>query len=304
MESNPAAAPAFSISLLVTFGAAVVPVLFAYGGWQTASFMTGEMKDPKRDLARAVLWGVIGVTAIYLSVNYICLRVLGPRGLAATMTPAFTVMQAAIGPRGATFMATAIAVSTLGFLSQGMLTAPRVFFAMARDGLFFSQIAWVPKSTRVPVAAIALQGVMASIVALSGKYEQILNYVVSIDFIFFGTDGCIVVCVSEAAAAGDGASDARASCSRPLFFIAACWLVVMATFYHYPGEQFGGTWGFCCWGFRHTGFFRRRRSGWQVETSVRTMRSAYMEWVKTQTGGEVQSGEQRRAQLCAQRFGR
>ena len=72
---------------------------------------------------------------IYLSVNYVCLRALGPQGLAATTTPAFTVMQQAIGARGATFMATAIAISTLGFLSQGMLTAPRVFFAMARDGL-------------------------------------------------------------------------------------------------------------------------------------------------------------------------
>jgi APA family basic amino acid/polyamine antiporter len=157
IESHPAAAPAASFSLLVTFGAAVVPVLFAYGGWQTASFMTGEMKNPKRDLARAVLWGVIGVTVIYLSVNYVCLRALGPQGLAATRTPAFTLMQQAIGARGATFMAAAIAVSTLGFLSQGMLTAPRVFFAMARDGLFFPQIAWVSRSTQVPVAAILLQ---------------------------------------------------------------------------------------------------------------------------------------------------
>jgi APA family basic amino acid/polyamine antiporter len=226
-------------SLLVTFGAAVVPVLFAYGGWQTASFMTAEMRDPKRDLSRAMLFGVIGVTVIYLSVNVVCLRSLGPLGLANTTTPAYTVMQKSIGARGATFMAAAISISTLGFLSQGMLTAPRVFFAMARDGLFFRQIAWVPKQTRVPVAAIALQGVMASVVALSGKYEQILNYVVSIDFIFMGLTGASLFIFRKRLAP----AAAHRTPGHPVttvFFIACCWLVVLATFYHFPGNSFTG----------------------------------------------------------------
>jgi APA family basic amino acid/polyamine antiporter len=224
---------------LLAFGAAVTPVLFAYGGWQTASFMTGEMRDPRRDLARALLLGVLGVTAIYLSVNVVCLRVLGPAGLAATMTPAYTVMQRAIGERGALFMAITIAISTLGFLSQGMLTAPRVYFAMARDGLFFRWLAWLPKRTRVPVAAIALQGVFAAIIALSGRYEQILNYVVSIDFIFFGLTGASLFVFRRRTG---GAAEHRTP-GHPfttLFFVAACWLVVLATFYHYPGNSFSG----------------------------------------------------------------
>ncbi len=259
VEANPAMAPYASFSLLVTFGAAVVPVLFAYGGWQTASFMTGEMKNPKRDLARAVLWGVIGVTVIYLSVNYVCLRALGPQGLAGTMTPAFTVMQRAIGSRGATFMATAIAVSTLGFLSQGMLTAPRVFFAMARDRLFFSQIAWVPKSTQVPVAAIALQGIMASVVALSGKYEQILNYVVSIDFIFFGLTGASLF-VFRKRLPPAAAHRTPGHPFTTLFFIAACWLVVLATFYHFPENSFTGL-GILLLGIPAYWLFKRRQVG-------------------------------------------
>ena len=257
VDAHPAVAPAFDFDLLVTFGAAVVPVLFAYGGWQTASFMTGEMKNPKRDLARAVLWGVIGVTFIYLSVNWVCLRALGPRGLAATTTPAFTVMQSAIGPRGATFMATAIAISTLGFLSQGMLTAPRVFFAMARDGLFFPQIAWVPKSTRVPVAAIVLQGVLASVVALSGKYEQILNYVVSIDFIFFGLTGASLFVFRKRLPP----ARAHRTPGHPvttIFFVAACWLVVLATFYHFPENSFIGL-GIVLLGIPAYWLFQRRR---------------------------------------------
>jgi APA family basic amino acid/polyamine antiporter len=229
----------FSAALLMRFGAAVVPVLFAYGGWQTASFMTGEMRNPRRDLARALLFGVISVTAIYLSVNIVCLRTLGPIGLANTSTPAFTVMQKAIGERGALFMALAIAVSTLGFLSQGMLTAPRVFFAMARDGLFFRAVAWLPKRTRVPVAAIALQGVLASVVALSGGYEQILNYVVSVDFIFFGLTGASLFVFRRRMAA----SEDHRTPGHPfttIFFVAACWLVVLATFYNFPLNGFMG----------------------------------------------------------------
>ena len=228
-----------SLGSLLAFGAAVVPVLFAYGGWQTASFMTDEMKNPKRDLARAVLYGVSGVTIIYLLINIVCLQTLGPSGLAATSTPAFTVMQLAIGARGANFMATAISISTLGFLSQGMLTAPRVFFAMARDRLFFSQVAWVPKSTKVPVVAIALQGILASIVALSGKYEQILNYVVSIDFIFFGLTGLSLFVFRKKLPA----ALTHRTPGHPIttiFFICACWLVVLATFYHFPQNSLVG----------------------------------------------------------------
>jgi APA family basic amino acid/polyamine antiporter len=224
---------------LIKFGAAVVPVLFAYGGWQTASFMTGEMRNPKRDLARALLFGVVSVTAIYLSVNIVCLHTLGPLGLAATTTPAFTVMRQAMGAKGALFMAVAIAVSTLGFLSQGMLTAPRVFFAMARDGLFFRAVAWLPKSTRVPVAAIALQGILASMVALSGGYEQILNYVVSVDFIFFGLTGATLFIFRRRM----NASKDHRTPGHPfttIFFISACWLVVLATFYNFPKNSFVG----------------------------------------------------------------
>ena len=138
--------------------------------------------------------GVAGVIVLYLSVNLVCIRVLGVAGLAATMVPASSVMRAALGERGAALIAIGIAISTLGFLAQGMLTAPRVYFAMAEDGLFFRSVSWVSPRTRVPVVAIALQGGLAALIALSGRYEQILNYVVSVDFIFFGlTATCLFV---------------------------------------------------------------------------------------------------------------
>ena len=147
------------------------------------------MKNPTRDLPRALLIGVVAVIVLYMAVTFICLRSLGADGLAATKTPASSVMRAALGERGATFIALGIAISTFGFLSQGMLTAPRVYFAMAQDGVFFKSVAWLDPRTSAPVVAIALQGVVAIIIALSGRYEQILNYVISVDFISFGMTG-------------------------------------------------------------------------------------------------------------------
>ena len=174
-----------SLSLVGAIGAAMIPIAFAYGGWQTATFVAGEMRDPRRELSRGLIAGVLGVVVLYLSVNFVCLRVLGPAGLAETRTPATAVMRAALGDRGAFWIAVGIAISTLGFLSQGILTAPRVYYAMARDGLFFKSVGWISPKTGAPVVAIVVQGIAATIIALSGRYEQILNYVVSIDFISF-----------------------------------------------------------------------------------------------------------------------
>jgi basic amino acid/polyamine antiporter, APA family len=236
---GPSVAEPFTPQLLVMFGAAVTPVLFAYGGWQTASFITGEMRDPRRDLARALLLGVAGVTAIYLSINVVCVRTLGSQGLAATVTPASTVMQKAIGHRGALFMAVVISVSALGFLSQAMLTSPRIYYAMARDRLFFNWIGWVPQSTKVPAAAIALQGALAVVITLSGTYEQLLNYVVSIDFIFFGLTGASLFIFRRHARM----PHSHRTPGHPfttIFFTLACWLVVLATFYRYPRNSLAG----------------------------------------------------------------
>src|SRR6478672_8969808 len=175
-----------SLGLGSAIGAAMIPVAFAYGGWQTASFVAGEMRDPRRDLSRGLIAGVSGVVLLYLAVNFACLRVLGPQGLDATSTPASEVMRSAMGERGAQWIAVGIAISTLGFLSQGMLTAPRVYYAMARDGLFFERVGRLSPRTGAPVFAIVLQGIAATVIACSGKYGEILNFEVTVDFIAFG----------------------------------------------------------------------------------------------------------------------
>ncbi len=231
---------------LPQFGAAMVSVLFAYGGWQTACFIAGEVKNPHRNLPLGLMFGVLGVIVLYLSVNWVCLRALGPTELAQTITPAADLVERALGNRGAFFISAGILISTLGFLSQGMLTAPRVYFAMAEDGLFFKALARVHPTTGAPVAAIVLQGCMAILIALSGQYDAILNYVVSVDFIFFGlTATCIFVFRRRDANRGAG-SQAIGRFRIPghpfttLFFIASCWLVVANSVYAQPKESLIG----------------------------------------------------------------
>jgi len=224
---RPPAVPSAEGHLLLHFGAAMTPVMFAYGGWQTASFVSGEMKRPERDLAIGLLLGVVGVIIVYLLVNIVCIRVLGTAGLAATTTPASAVMRAVLGERGARLIAMGITVSALGFLSQSMLTAPRVYYAMAADGVFFRAVARVNPKTHVPTVAIALQGVVAIIITLSGTYEQILSYVVSVDFIFFGLTGVALFIFRRSLPPAPFRTPGHPVTTA--VFILACWTVVIAT---------------------------------------------------------------------------
>jgi APA family basic amino acid/polyamine antiporter len=218
-------------------GAAMIPVAFAYGGWQTSSFLTGEMKNPGRDLSRGLVFGVLSVAILYLSVNFVCLRVLGAGGLAATRTPASAVMRIALGERGALWIAAGIAVSTLGFLSQGILTAPRVYYAMARDGLFFERVGRLSARTGAPVAAILLQGVFATVIALSGRYEQILNYVVSIDFISFALTAAALFILRKRTRAAGPIYLVPGHPYTTGLFVAACGAIVGVTFVSYPANS-------------------------------------------------------------------
>src|SRR5204863_1523013 len=209
--------------------AAMVPVLFAYGGWQTATFVSGEMRNPRRDLPRGLFIGVAGVILSYLLVTYVCLRTLGVAGLANTTTPASEVMRHALGARGAKIIACGIAISTVGFLSQSILTAPRVYYAMARDGIFFKAVGRLNPRTRLTIVALVLQGIWAIAVAITGRYEQILNYVVTIDVLFFGLTGASLL-VFRARARRAGTEESQGKMVRvpwhPLttsLFVLACW---------------------------------------------------------------------------------
>ena len=221
-------------STIAAIGAAMTPVMFSYGGWQTSSFVAGEMRDPQRDLARGLLLGVAGVILLYTAVAFVCVHTLGPAGLGESKTPATDVTRLAVGEKGATFIAIAVAISTLGFLSQGMLTAPRVYFAMAEDGLFFRRVAEVSAKTRVPVVAIILQGAVAAVIALSGTFGQILSYVVSVDFIFFGLTGLALFVFRRRDPNQQVGFKVPGHPFTTGFFVLACWIVVVATVLNNP----------------------------------------------------------------------
>jgi len=228
-----------SFDLLTAIGAAMVPVLFAYGGWQTATFVASEIKEPARNLSRGLIFGVAGVIVLYLAANIVYIRVLGTDGLALATAPASQVMSR-LGPWGGRIIATGIAISTVGFLSQSMLTAPRVYFAMAQDGLFFKQVATVHPRTRAPIVAIVLQGVLAIVISFWGRYEQILNYVVSMDFIFFGLTACCIFVFRKREGLPATSTRTPGHPFTTLLFIAACWLVVINTIMRYPSNTLIG----------------------------------------------------------------
>ena len=184
-EETAQATTPFEWGFATAFAAALVPVLFSYGGAHTTTFMAAEVRDVRRVLPRGLVMGILGVIALYLAVNVACLRALGSAGLAQTKAPASDVMRQAVGDGAALFISVGIAISALGFLSQASLTSPRVYFAMARDGLFFPAIASVHPRTKAPILAILLQGIVAMIIAVSGTAVQILNYVMSVEMSFF-----------------------------------------------------------------------------------------------------------------------
>lgn len=181
--------PPVGFGIAAALGTALISVLFSYDGWQTAAYLDGELKNPRKSLPSALVFGVLGVVALYVLITIAALRMLGPAGLAASATPASDMVRLVAGPLGARLVAAAIAISTLGFLSNSVLTSPRIYYAMADDGLFFKQFAWLHPKTRVPVYGLLLQCVVTVIITFTGRYDQILSYVVSMDFFFLAVCG-------------------------------------------------------------------------------------------------------------------
>ena len=189
----PMASPSGAQAILLAVSAALVPVLFSFGGWQQTNFVAGEIRDPERTLPRALVLGVLIVVAVYLGANVAYLRALGIAGLASSSAPAADTMAVLAGNTGRTLIAAGIAASTFGFLNLVILVSPRVYQAMARDGLFFAGFATLHPKFRTPVNAIAFQAVVAVALILMGTYGQLLDWVVFADWIFFGATALTLV---------------------------------------------------------------------------------------------------------------
>ena len=190
--SQSAPTPIEGFGVIRALGYALIPVLFAYGGWQYSNNIASEIIDPERTLPKALAMGMCVVVAVYVLANVGYIRVLGPAGLAASLAPAADTMRALMGPMGGALMAAGIMVSTFGFVNSGILSAPRMLQAMAADGLFFRFAARLHPRYHTPTGGIVIQAIWAIALVISGTYGQLLDYVVFGDLIFFGLIVCTV----------------------------------------------------------------------------------------------------------------
>jgi APA family basic amino acid/polyamine antiporter len=243
--ASSAAAPvaAGPSALALAFGAALVPVLFSYGGWQQTNFLAEELVEPERNLPRALLLGVVCVVTVYCLANLAYLRTLGAPGLAASAAPAADAMERVAGPGGRAFITAGIVISTFGFLNLVILVSPRVYQAMAADGLFFPSLARLHPRFRTPTRAIVLQGVWAAVLTASGRYGDLLDYVVFADWLFFGATAATLFVYRARERRG---APPRATTRvpghpvAPLLFIAAAAYVMLGSIVSNPGNALRG----------------------------------------------------------------
>ena len=168
------ALPAGSLSI-APFGLALVSVLWAFDGWADLSFVGGEVKDPRRNLPRALIWGTLAVIGVYLAANLAYLAVLSIDEIRASRLVAAEVAERLVGAPGVVFVAITVMLSTFGTLNGSLLTAPRIFFAMADDRLFFRPVARIHPRYETPYVAIALSAVLGIIFVLLRTFEQLAD---------------------------------------------------------------------------------------------------------------------------------
>ena len=179
-------------ALLSGFGLAMVAVLWAYEGWQYIAYSAGEAVHPQHDFPLAFLYGTSSLIAVYVIAALSYIVALGPAAAAQSDTIAATAMHAVFGSTAAKFVALMILISTFGSTNSIQLTAPRVFFAMAQDGLFFRKLAEVHPKFRTPAFAILTAGIWAAFLACLGSFQQLFTYVVFTGWIFYGLAGASI----------------------------------------------------------------------------------------------------------------
>lgn len=244
------AAPSGISATLLALATALIPVMFATGGWQNSNFIGAEIRDPRRNLPRAIVLGVLVVVTVYVLANLAYVRALGAPGLAASLAPAADTLRSTLGPGAARLISLGIVCSTLGILNLFILAAPRVYQAMADDGLFFRAASRLHPRYRTPSGALLFQAAWASLLAASGTYGQLLDYVVFGDWIFFGMVAATLFVYRSRERTGRLAADGDAA-GGPLFrtpalslvggsFVVAAICIVVASIVSNPGNALLG----------------------------------------------------------------
>jgi amino acid transporter len=188
----PAHAPALAAATPVSaidpklFGLALISALYAYDGFADVAFSAGEINEPARTLPKAIVGGTLAIIAIYLAANGAYLYVNGIERMAHSTLVAADTMQTLVGTLGTAFISVVVMLSTLGTLTGIMLTAPRIFYAMANDGLFFKSLARVHPRYHTPYVAIALAAALGVVFVLTRSFEQLSDTFVLSIWPFYG----------------------------------------------------------------------------------------------------------------------
>ncbi len=227
-------------SLLSLMGLALVGVLWSFGGWQHASFLAGEAKNSKKTVPRAMVIGAFVVTMVYLVINVAYLSLLNINEMGNTDSVAADAISKVL-PYGGLFIAILIAVSVLGTSGIYSLTAPRIYFAMAKDGVFWQKIAKVHPKFKTPVNAILIQNVWAiCLLLLWGTFEEVISYVVFTDWIFFTLVAATVIIFRKTKKQLDRPYKTFLYPITPLIFIIISFLFVVNTFIEKPAQAWAG----------------------------------------------------------------
>ncbi|MFB3920531.1 MAG: amino acid permease [Terriglobia bacterium] len=223
-----------------SFGVALIGVLWAYHGWHMLSYAAGEVKDPGRVLPRSYLLGSVLIIVVYLSANVAYLHVLSFPALAEHQRVAAKAMEILAGPRGRALVSGLILCSIFGALNGNVLGGARVFYAMARDGVFFSAVGRVHRRFQTPAVALLLQGVWAAVLAASGTYEQLFTYVIFTAWVFYAGAVMAVVVLRRKQPDLPRPYRIRGYPFLPIAFSLAAMAIVGNTLVRSPRESFIG----------------------------------------------------------------
>lgn len=178
---------------IANFGTALIAVLWAYEGWHVVSFTASEFRRPRHDLPRGLFYGTAIVGSIYLLANVGYYSVLNPAQIERTQRVAATAVTAAAGSTATLFITALIIISIVGAMNGMILTGPRVYYAMAKEGLFFRSFGTVHPGSHVPMLAIIVQGIWAAALTLLGTFQELFTYVIFTAWIFYSLSVAAVI---------------------------------------------------------------------------------------------------------------
>lgn len=229
--------PDLSVGILSGVGLAMISVLWAYEGWQYATFVAGEVKDPQRNLPAGLAIGTLALIVIYVAANLAYLAALGPEGVGRSERVAAEAMQASFGPTAARLIAIPIIISMVSAAHSVILTMPRTFFAMARDGLFFRKLGEVHPRWGTPAFAIIAGSVVAALLSLIGGFEQLLSYVIFVGWMFYGLAGASIFVFRRTRADAPRPFRVPGYPLTPLLFVLSAAAIVINAIFTQPIRQ-------------------------------------------------------------------